>query len=53
MIEKAISRYNIDNQASYFIGDRETDMEAGMISGLKTIKVEANQDMSPLIDMIS
>jgi D-glycero-D-manno-heptose 1,7-bisphosphate phosphatase len=53
MIEKAISRYNIDNQASYFIGDRETDMEAGNNSGLKTIKVIANQDMSPLIDMIS
>ncbi len=53
MIEKAISRFNIDKNASYFIGDRETDMEAGINSGLKTIKVEANQNMSPLINMIS
>jgi D-glycero-D-manno-heptose 1,7-bisphosphate phosphatase len=53
MIEKAISRFNIDYQTSYFIGDRETDMEAGKNSGLKTIKVEANQDMSKLINRIS
>lgn len=53
MIEKAISRFNIDHQVSYFIGDRETDMEAGKKSGLKTIKVTANQNMSALIDMIS
>ena len=53
MIEKAISRFNIDSQVSYFIGDRETDMEAGNKSGLKTIKVTANQNMSVLLDMIS
>jgi len=53
MIEKAISRFNIDTQVSYFIGDRDTDMEAGRNSGLKTIKVTANQDMKSRIDMIS
>jgi D-glycero-D-manno-heptose 1,7-bisphosphate phosphatase len=53
MIEKAISRFRIDKNTSYFIGDRDTDMEAGKSSGLKTIKVKANQDMSSLINMIS
>ena len=53
MIEKAISRFNIDKNVSYFIGDRDTDMDAGNNSGLKTIKVEANQDMRPLINTIS
>jgi D-glycero-D-manno-heptose 1,7-bisphosphate phosphatase len=53
LIEKAISRFNIDPKVSYFIGDRETDIEAGTASGLKTIKVEANQEMSCLIEMIN
>ncbi len=50
MIEKAISRFSIDAATSYFIGDRETDMEAGKKAGLKTVKVESNQDMSLLIE---
>jgi D-glycero-D-manno-heptose 1,7-bisphosphate phosphatase len=50
MIEKAISRFSIDVNESYFIGDRETDMEAGKKTGLKTVKVESNQDMSLLIE---
>ena len=50
MIEKAISRFSIDVNSSYFIGDRHTDMEAGKKAGLKTIKVESNQDMSLLIE---
>lgn len=53
MIEKAISRFNIDSSSSYFIGDRHTDIEAGNRAGLKTIKVEPNQDMSSLINLIS
>jgi D-glycero-D-manno-heptose 1,7-bisphosphate phosphatase len=53
MIEKAICRFKIDPSISYFIGDRETDMEAGRKAGLKTIKVEPNQDMAPLIFKIS
>ena len=50
--EKAIARFNIDSGASYFIGDRETDMEAGKKAGLTTILVEPNQDMSFLAEAI-
>ena len=49
MIEKAISRFKIDPSLSYFIGDRDSDIEAGNKMGLKTIKVEPNQNMELLI----
>ena len=44
-IEKAIARFNIDRSKSYFVGDRETDMEAARKAELKCILVEPNQDM--------
>lgn len=53
MIEKALGRFKIDPSLSWFVGDRETDVQAGQKAGLKTIKVEPNQDMVPLIEMIS
>lgn len=44
-IEKAIARFNIDRNKSYFVGDRETDIEAGKKAELKCILVEPNQNM--------
>ena len=43
LLEKAIARFNIDIQLSYFIGDSERDIIAGKKVGLKTIKIEKNQ----------
>lgn len=43
--EKAIARFNIDRGKSYFVGDRETDMEAGRKARLSCILVEPNQNM--------
>ncbi len=37
---KAINEYNIDSGKSWFIGDRDTDIECGKASGLKTILIE-------------
>jgi D-glycero-D-manno-heptose 1,7-bisphosphate phosphatase len=51
-IEKAITRFSISINDSYFIGDRETDIEAGKKMGLKTIKTETNQEMISLIGQI-
>lgn len=51
-IEKAIARFNISKEESWFVGDRETDIEAGEKTGLKTIIVKANQDMEFLGDII-
>jgi D-glycero-D-manno-heptose 1,7-bisphosphate phosphatase len=51
-IEKALARFSADPSRSFFIGDRETDMEAGKKAGLKTVLVETNQDMSKVIEVI-
>ncbi len=51
-IEKAIARFHIDRGKSYFVGDRETDIQAGLKAGLKTIKVNPNQDMEFLGERI-
>ena len=52
-IEKAISRFELNPSACYFIGDRDTDVEAGRNAGLKTIKVERNGNFNSLVDLIS
>lgn len=51
-IEKAIARFNIDRESSWFVGDRETDIEAGKRAGLKTIMVKPNENMEFLGDLI-
>ena len=48
LIEKAITRFNVDVGKSWFIGDRDSDIEAGKQAGLKVHKVKANEDMSML-----
>ncbi len=53
MIEKGLARFDIDPSLSLFIGDRETDMEAGRNAGLKTLLAEPNQDMMLLTERIS
>jgi D-glycero-D-manno-heptose 1,7-bisphosphate phosphatase len=45
-IEKAIARFSIAPERSYFVGDRDTDIEAARKAGLQAIKVRSNQDMS-------
>lgn len=52
LIEKAVSRFQINTEHSLFIGDRETDMLTGRSAGLITILAEPNQDMSLLIAKI-
>jgi D-glycero-D-manno-heptose 1,7-bisphosphate phosphatase len=44
-VEKALARFNIDPAASYFIGDKDRDIEAAEKAGVKGILIEAN---SPL-----
>ncbi|MDQ3021676.1 MAG: HAD-IIIA family hydrolase [Bacteroidota bacterium] len=45
-ILKAISDYNINKNNSWFIGDRDTDIECGKRSGLKTILVGNKYDIN-------
>ncbi len=52
MLEKAIARFNIDINKSYFIGDNIRDMEAGKKAGLNTIKINANDNILELCKKI-
>jgi D-glycero-D-manno-heptose 1,7-bisphosphate phosphatase len=52
MIEKAIARYGIDPKQSWFVGDSERDKEAGIASGINTIGIESNSDLSQVLDEI-
>nr|WP_241633973.1 D-glycero-beta-D-manno-heptose 1,7-bisphosphate 7-phosphatase [Fusobacterium gastrosuis] len=40
LIEEAIKKYNIDRSKSYMIGDKNSDIQAGLKSGLKTVLVK-------------
>jgi len=53
LLEKAMARFNIDPSQSFFIGDAERDMQAGHKAGVKTIKVEPNQSLMEVVDMVN
>ena len=53
MLEKAIARYDIDREQSYFIGDKQSDIDAGIRAGVKTILIDKNQDIREVIHLIS
>lgn len=46
MLEKAIARYDINRNESYFIGDSDRDMKAAVNAGVKGIKVIANSNLN-------
>lgn len=52
LLEKAIARYQVDIQYSYFIGDTQRDIEAGEKVGVKTIRVEPNEDLNHYLHLI-
>src|SRR6195952_3885967 len=52
LLLKAIEKYNIDPAKSYFIGDRERDIEAGAAAGVKGILVNSDQPISEILALI-
>jgi D-glycero-D-manno-heptose 1,7-bisphosphate phosphatase len=52
LIEKAIARFNIDPATSYFIGDRERDVEAARKAGVEGILVDSNSSLLALSEKI-
>lgn len=52
LVEKAIARFDIDPKKSYFIGDRERDVEAAKAAGVKPILVPSNADLREYIHLI-
>ncbi len=53
MLEKAMAQFDIDPERSWFIGDKKTDVEAGLRAGVQTIKIRKNQDLRRVLDKIS
>jgi D-glycero-D-manno-heptose 1,7-bisphosphate phosphatase len=51
-IEKAIARFDIDRTQSWMIGDSPRDIVAGKAAGLKTLKLESNENLLPFVDQI-
>src|ERR1700744_5042276 len=52
LLLKAIDKYNIYPALSYFIGDRERDVEAGTAAGVKGILIDSDQPLSEGLDLI-
>ncbi|SEO85296.1 HAD-IIIA family hydrolase [Mucilaginibacter sp. OK283] len=53
LLLQGIAKYNIDPALSYFIGDRERDVEAGTLAGVKGILIDSDQPISTVLDLIA
>jgi D-glycero-D-manno-heptose 1,7-bisphosphate phosphatase len=53
MLEKAIARFDIDASQSWFIGDKKTDVEAGIAAGVNTLKIRRNYDLRKVLEKIN
>jgi len=51
-VEKALARFNIDATESFFIGDKERDIEAAKKAGVKGILIEANISLKTILNQI-
>lgn len=52
LLEKAIARFNIDPSKSYFIGDKQRDVDAGEKVGVKGILVDSNPNLFEVVSRI-
>jgi D-glycero-D-manno-heptose 1,7-bisphosphate phosphatase len=52
LLEKAIAKFNIDVDASWFIGDKQRDMDAAARVGVRGILIESNQNINEILHQI-
>jgi D-glycero-D-manno-heptose 1,7-bisphosphate phosphatase len=52
LLLQGIEKYNLNPAKSYFIGDRERDIEAATAAGVKGILVDSNQPISEVLSLI-
>jgi len=53
MLEKAISRYNVDKSKSYFIGDSRRDVLAAEKAGVTGIQIKVNDSLTNYLNQIN
>ncbi len=53
LLLKGIEKYNIDPSLSYFIGDRERDVEAGAAAGVTGILINSDQPIDDILHLIA
>ncbi|MCK4662913.1 MAG: HAD family hydrolase [Bacteroidales bacterium] len=52
LLEKAITKYNIEPSASYFIGDSERDIISAKKAGINPIKIIPNENITKYCNLI-
>jgi len=45
LIERALAHFGVEPSNAFFVGDRDTDMQAGMQAGVEVLHIEANTDL--------
>ncbi len=53
MLERGIARFNADKSKSWFIGDKERDIDAGKKAGLLTLQIESNEDLGQHVEFLA
>ncbi len=53
LLLQGIAKYNIDPSLSYFIGDRDRDVEAGTAAGVTGILINSDQPISEVLHLIA
>ncbi len=53
LLERAICRFNIDISQSFFIGDKQRDIEAAEKTGVKGILINSNTNLCEILAQIS
>lgn len=49
MLERALAKFDIDPDRALFIGDKESDREAGERAGIRTLRIEPNSSLLPYL----
>lgn len=52
LLLQGIAKYNVDPSKSYFIGDRDRDIEAATAAGVKGILIDSNQPLNDVLGLI-
>ncbi len=52
MLEKAIAKYDLDPNESWYTGDMDTDVIAGKQAGLNALQIQPNADLNGYLDQI-